>query len=295
VNFELIGAGFNSAGVDSGVARAPAALRSAALIRALRNQHSVSDAGDAEFASSSPQRSPTSGLLAEHSLVSMTSSVDSAVAEAWTQGRFPLLLGGDCAVLLGALAAGRSAFDDIGLLFVDGHEDAWPPASSLTGEAADCELGLALGFTSAALPSELAAILPLVRPEATAMLGPRDEEELRESAVISVRDRVWLRSWRELTGRVEGEATEALKHVGAAAKHFWLHVDLDVLSTEALSAVDYPQPGGLSWNDLGEITIRALAHPSCAGWSVVIYNPDLDEDRTGARRIVRYIEESAQP
>jgi arginase len=72
-----------------------------------------------------------------------------------------------------------------------------------------------------------------------------------------------------------------------------LHVDLDVLSTGAMSAVEYPQSGGLSWGDLSEITARALAHPACAGWSVVVYNPDLDGDRTDAHRIVHYIAESA--
>ena len=122
------------------------------------------------------------------------------------------------------------------------------------------------------------------------MLGPRDGEELAQAAVVSLRNSVWFRSGGELTGRIDGDAALALDHVVGAAKHFWLHVDLDVLSTHAMSAVDYPQPGGLSWEDLSEITARALAHPSCAGWSVVIYNPDLDSDRTDARRIVQYVE-----
>lgn len=234
-------------------------------------------------------RSP--GLLAEESLVSMISSVDRAVGAAWARRRFPLLLGGDCPVLIGALAAGRAAFGDIGLLFVDGHEDAWPPKTSPTGEAADSELGLSLAFTKPTLPRELAAILLLVRPEATSVLGPRDADELLQFGVPSLRDSVWFRSGEELTGQIERDSAQGLDHVVAAAGHFWLHVDLDVLSTDAMSAVDYPQ-AGLSWGDLSEVTARALAHPACAGWSVVIYNPDLDADRSGAHAIVRYIDES---
>jgi arginase len=294
VDLSVIGAGFNSAGNTMGVARAPRALRSASLVEILRSNHRVTDSGDVRFSSPSPVRSPDSGLLAEESLVSMVSGVDRAVASSWTDGRFPLLLGGDCPVLIGALAAGRAAFGDTGLLFVDGHEDAWPPKVSPTGEAADSELGLALGFTKATLPRELAAILPLVRPEATAMLGPRDADELSQFAVPSLRDSVWFRSGGELNEAIQREAALALDHVVAASKHFWLHVDLDVLSTAAMSAVDYPQAGGLSWGDLSEVTTRALAHPSCAGWSVVIYNPDLDADQSDARQIVRYIEQSVR-
>jgi arginase len=230
-------------------------------------------------------------MLAEDSLVSMIAGVDLAIAAAWTQRRFPLLLGGDCPILIGALAAGRAAFGDIGLLFVDGHEDAWPPKTSPTGEAADMEMGLALGITAATLPGELASILPLVRREATAILGPRDAEELDHFAVPSLRGSVFFRSEDELTDR---DSALALDHVAAAAKHFWLHVDLDVLATDAMRAVDYPQPGGFSWGKLGGITARALAHPACVGWSVVVYNPDLDSDRTDAHRIVHYIEEAAR-
>ena len=224
----------------------------------------------------------------------MIAGVDRAIEAAWRRRQLPLLLGGDCPVFIGALTAGRKAFGDMGLLFVDGHEDAWPPATSPTGEAADCELGLALGVTTATLPGELMAILPLLRPEATAVLGPRDVEELSEFAIPSLRDTVWFRSSEELIGRTEQDSAQALDHVVNASNRFWLHVDLDALSTGAMSAVDYPQSGGLSWGDLSEITARALAHPACAGWSVVVYNPDLDSDRTDAHRIVHYIEESAK-
>ena len=40
-------------------------------------------------------------MLAEDSLVSMIAGVNRAIAAAWTQGRFPLVLGGDCPVLIG--------------------------------------------------------------------------------------------------------------------------------------------------------------------------------------------------
>ena len=277
VDIEVLGVGFNSAGTDRGVARAPAALRAAGLIEAVAGR----DAGMVAFAGPRPERGP-SGLLAEEALVSMTGEVRLAVADALARGTFPLLIGGDCPISLGAWSALSE-----GLLFVDGHEDAWPPRESTTGEAADCELGLALGLTATALPD-----LAVIEPGRVAVLGPRDADELATAGVPSLRDRVFFRSDDDLHGQVEEETKAALDAVGN--DRFWLHVDLDVLSTSALAAVDYPQPGGLDWGELATITRRALRTGSCAGMSVTIYNPDLDPAQTGARRIVGFLGDQFQ-
>ena len=53
--------------------------------------------------------------------------------------------------------------------------------------------------------------------------------------------------------------------------------------------MDYPQVGGLTWAQLSQVTSAALAAEGCAGWSVCIYNPDLDPDRRGADDIVSYV------
>lgn len=276
VDIEVFGVGFNSNGTDRGVARAPAALRAAGLVGAVGGR----DRGNVTFAGPRAERGP-SGLLAEEALVSMTGEVRLAVADSVARGTFPLVIGGDCPVLLGALAAVPD-----GLLFVDGHEDAWPPRESTTGEAADCELGLALGLTTTSLPG-----LEVTEPGRVAVLGARDADELAAAGVTSLRDRVSrFCTDEDLHGRVEEHTEAALARFG----RFWLHVDLDVLSTVSLAAVDYPQPGGLDWGELATITRLALTTGSCAGMSVTIYNPDLDPSLAQARRIVGFLGDQFQ-
>jgi len=102
---------------------------------------------EVEIPIGSPDRG-ASGLKAEASLVSMVESLSEVVGAAMAECHWPTIIGGDCSVLLGALLGERLAGESAGLLFVDGHEDAWPPHDSLTGEAADCELGLAPGHVS---------------------------------------------------------------------------------------------------------------------------------------------------
>ena len=46
---------------------------------------------------------------------------------------------------------------------------------------------------------------------------------------------------------------------------------------------------GLTWQQLSQLTSAALATPGCAGWSVCIYNPDLDPGLDGADAIIGYL------
>ncbi len=206
------------------------------------------------------------------------------------RGNRPLLYGGDCPVLLGPLVAARDRGLRIGLLHVDGHEDAWPPRLSPTGEASDSETWIALGSQPEELPDPLRGLVPLLEPEAVAMLGPRDLTEIESAGLSSLREEVaWFGDDEALIDAPAWSARAAIDAIGPAASAFWLHLDLDVLRTAELAAVDYPQAGGIGWSDLAELASTALANERCIGASISIYNPDLDPDRTGARRIVELV------
>jgi arginase len=280
----LLGVPTNSAGTTGGVARAPAALREAGLLDALRRDGDVRDHGDVALPEPSPARDAATHLIDPGGLATMVIRVRDAVAAILADGHFPLVIGGDCPVLLGCLAAARNG-DSPALLFVDGHEDAYLPERSTTGEAADMELAFALGMVDASWSPELAGILPLVAPADVRVLGARDAGTLEAEGVASIGDRLPVVDGGRLAADPAGET-------GAACASFtgpwWFHLDLDVLSTEALPAVDYPQDGGLGWGALDAVASSALgAGP--IGWDVTIYNPDMDPQRIHARRIVRFL------
>ncbi len=279
----LIGVPTNSSGTADGVARAPGVLRQRGLAAALARRPSFTDAGDLALPVPQPRRGP-SGLLAEDALIAMIGQVREAVRAARRDRRFPLLIGGDCPVIAGALAALQAERDGPGLLFVDGHEDAWPPLASPTGEAADCELGLVLRLFDDGLDPRLRGVLPRVRAENVVAVGPRDAGELASARVPTLAGRL-----RALIRPAELSAGRCAAAVAALPAPWWLHTDLDVLATADFAAVDYRQPGGLTWPQLSQVTSAALAADGCAGWSVCIYNPDLDPDRRGADAIVGYV------
>lgn len=289
----LIGVPTNSAGKRNGVANAPEALRRVGLVEILGTVCHVRDEGNVSFSMPTVERDTNSGIIAYTSLASMVRSVRTSVSHALQEGRFPLVIGGDCPILLGCLAASVETFRSTGLLFVDGHEDAYPPHQSPTGEAADMELGFALGLEVPDMIREAIGSMPLITAPEVCMLGPRDKKILQKTNVRSLDDDGNIEYYDDTTLRkanIEALMSKVTRQLASKVKKLWLHVDLDVLSTKSLPAVDYQQPGGLSWSQLESLTNTALSSGNVIGLNVTIYNPDLDSDNRFAKRIVKYLQ-----
>src|SRR2546423_13953231 len=89
-------------------------------------------------------RDPSSGVLNGPEVAAYAVALADAVGKVLDVGDVPLVLGGDCSVLLGgALALRRRG--GIGLLFLDGHADFYQPSAEPSGEAASMDLALITG------------------------------------------------------------------------------------------------------------------------------------------------------
>ena len=101
-----------------------------------------------------------------------------AVADVVERDEFPVLLGGDCSILLGSTLALRRR-GRYGLLFIDGHADFYQPEANPNGEAASMDLAFATG-RGPELLTNLEGLRPLVRDEDVVAFGFRDAQEQRE-------------------------------------------------------------------------------------------------------------------
>jgi len=284
----LLGAPWDCSGEGRGEADAPAALRQAGLRGVVSH-----DAGDAATAITTTARDPATGVRALDDTRRAASALTAALVDllARAPGRRPLVVGGDCSLLLGVLPALRSR-GPVGLWFVDGHPDYQSAAESATGETADLDLALVTGDGPEPLVS-LAGPPPMVPPAAAVLIGHRTTGLDVESAAEVARVPEGLRRVDAATLIADPRAAGArargwLDRTGHGA---WLHIDLDVLDPASLPAVTYPQPGGPDWAALAAALRPLTASPHLLGVSVADFRPDLDEDGAYAARIVALLDE----
>jgi arginase len=279
----VVGVPIDCTGRFAGCERLPAALRATGLVERL----GARDAGNLQVTVADPRRDPATGIVGFDDVVAASAVVRDGLLDLLRAGERPLVLGGCCTLLIGALAAAREGAGRAGLAFVDGHLDFYDGGSSPTGEAADMELAVLCGIG----PEELTGLsgdAPLVGAEDVVVLGARDAREAAADGAPDPRllvPEMQLYEPEDIRGTGPREIGERVaERLAGNAGAFWLHLDLDVLDAEELPAVDYPQPGGLAWEELMELAFPLAASPALLGADVTILNPTLDPDGRYAQR-----------
>ena len=273
----------------TGVERLPAVL----LQHGLAEQLPARRAGRVvPTAAYDTQRDPQTLTLNARGIAEYSTALADAVTDVVGRGEFPILLGGDCSILLGSSLALRRR-GRYGLLFIDGHADFYQPEANPNGEAASMDLAFATGHGPDLL-TNLEGLRPLVRDEDVVAFGFRDAQEQREYGSQPLPPEVLALDLSEVRRLgAERAARRAVDHLAEKpTQGFFIHLDADVVSDELMPAVDYRIPDGLSWQELRTVLRTALASGRAVGIEITIYNPALDADGSSGRELARTLIEA---
>jgi arginase len=286
----LIGAPSSAAAFSPGSEKAPAALRGAGLVERLQSAgYEVTDYGDCapRLFADDEEHKRARNLPA---IVAALNDLKLRAEVAVKSGALVLVLGGDCAQVIGLLTAARRYYKHINLLWFDRDADLNTPASTPSGRIDGMVLAHIIGRGAPELV-RFWGEPPIVRePDVTlfgvARLDPPEEEFLNKSPLRHV-----YASDIQSKG-ASATAREALTHVHADSREFVLHFDLDVIAKEDLPAVNVPGSGGLRIDDVRAALREFAAHKNLLGVNVAQYNPDKDPDGSGAKQIVDLLTEA---
>jgi arginase len=267
----------------TGVEHLPDALKAAGLMEKL-------NAGYAGKVSSLPynsERDKKNLLLNPNSIKAFSLQLADKVSSVILNKQYPIVLGGDCSILIGNLLDLRR-LGRYGLFAIDGHADFYQPEASLTGEVADMDLAIVSGRGPDIL-SNINNLKPLVRDQDIILFGYRDREQasifgsqdVRETNIHSF-DLTYIKQ-RGIKSALSENFKNLLKN---ELSGFWIHIDADVLDDSIMPAVDYRLNGGLSFQDLSEILKILVDSGRSVGMDVTIFNPNLDPDGSIALRFV---------
>jgi arginase len=253
----------------------------------LRRRLGAIDGGEVVPPPYSPDRDATTGVRNARAIADYSVTLARAIGDQLDAGQFPVVMGGDCSILLGSMLA-LHARGRHGLLFLDGHQDLQTPQVSRTGGAAGMDLALSVGIGPTLLTA-LGGDAPLVRASDVAMVGPRDnpawytgDDVARARAAMQV---LYLADLRRMGMTAAGDVVAA-RMARPELAGMWVHCDVDVLDDVIMPAVDSRQPDGLSYDEMEALLRPVLDSGRVVGMQVTIYDPDRDPDRVAGRALV---------
>ena len=286
----LIGAPSSAGAHTLGLEKAPAALRSAGLVKELEQTGlPVVDFGDLPVVrfrvDPEHPRGQSAGDVAR-----VAGMVAEAVATALAAGNLPLVIGGDCTITLGVVSGFLRQEIDPALFYIDGGLDIGTPQTYAPGRLDS--MGMAHLVDEPGAIDALASIgprRPLLRGSQIVPYGykhgvPQEPEDefLRRHEIAGY-------AIDEIDADFPGTLETAARRLDQLGRPFVIHFDVDVHDFVDFPVADVPEyNSGLTFEQSMTVLGRSVQLPSFAALVVTEFNPDhAGEDGALARKLVR--------
>ena len=275
---------------SAGQEKAPKAFRDAGFPEMLRKEGlTVVDYGDLSVRRWRPDKK---NLLAQHweAVVACVQETDAHLTEAVKQGHILMVMGGNCTIELGVVAANLRKSANLGLIYLDLHADMNTPASTTDGALDWMGMAHMLGLKGT-IP-QLAGCgpkFPLLSPGQVHLVGfdPNSATEWERNTVQQ--REISTSMLAEVTKSPVKCAEDVLFKWAAKFERFLVHFDVDVIDYNDLPlAENYSKNKGLSYHYAMELLEVWLQSPKFGGLTVTEINPDHGaEDGSTIRSLAR--------
>ena len=181
------------------------------------------------------------------------SKVKEKVEETLKLGKFPVVLGGEHSVTIGAVKAAKESYENLSVLYLDAHYD-------LRDEYMGSK------YNHACVARRLLSICPVTEVGVRSL--SKEEKDFLNTApsnvkAISVYDILEDPSWKK-------KAKDFL------SENVYITIDLDVLDPSVMPSVGTPEPGGLGWYEFLDFLKLIAKNKNIIGFDIVELSPKED-------------------
>jgi arginase len=205
------------------------------------------------------------------------------------QGRFPLVLSGNCGAALGSLA-GLAALGErpLGIAWFDAHGDFNTPDTSTSGFLDGMGLATAAGLGWKSLALTIPGFRP-ISPTNILHIGGRDFDRPEEALLRE--QHVGLVSGPAVREKgIRAALAPQLEAICTRVQDVYVHLDLDVLDPVEAPANLFPVPGGLTVDEAVAALGLLRERLRIAGVGVASYDPSYDPEGKALWAAFRLIE-----
>lgn len=287
----LIGAPTDVGASVKGAGMGPDALRVAGLVQALEGQNlSVIDKGNLH-GPANPWQEPVNGLRHLKEAIDWNQSVYDAVEEAFAEGHFPMMLGGDHCLAIGSISAVAKHCKKNGkkllVLWFDAHADSNLSTISPTGNIHGMPVACLMGHG----PKELISYggyTPAMLPTEIRQIGIRSVDDGERKFIHDLGIPVFDMRYIDEHG-MRATMQKALEGIDANT-HIHVSFDLDCLDPDIAPGVGTAVLGGPTYRE-AQLCMEMIADTGLmASMDVVELNPALDLRNQTATLAVDLIE-----
>ncbi|TMB72055.1 MAG: arginase family protein [Chloroflexi bacterium] len=244
----LIGVPSSAGAHGPGQEKAPAALRQAGLLGALRETGlEVEDLGDLPVTRFQPDMANRK-RQSRSPVITVARQVADRVAAAVERDLVPLVIGGDCTITLGVVAGLLRNQPDLGLIYFDGDADMTTPETTHSGIFDSMGVSHLIGEGDPEV-AHLGLRFPLLPPDRITLFGfhpyeiePKEQRLLETSAITQY-------PVTSMGDRPVELAAEALARLEARARAIAVHFDVDVMDSAEIPLADWPHYDALSFGE----------------------------------------------
>lgn len=195
--------------------------------------------------------------------------VRKAVEKVLADGKFPVTLGGEHSISVGAFQAVAARWPDLSILQIDAHGDT---REEFHGSK----------FNHACVMARARELCPITQVGIRAI----DAEEFPK---MDKRRVFW---GHDLHGRTDDKWIDQV--VNQQSKHVYVTIDLDAFDPAYVGGTGTTEPGGLTWRQVNDLIRRVAARRTVVGFDVVELLPAPGQwasDMLAAKLVYRFLSE----